>query len=137
MRQPLGTTQAWTMVLPADEKVFDVSPVISGPLASFGRVTGDKQTLYKYLNPHLLVVTTLSSTGGTVYAVASVTGSVVYSAAVDAQSEGGLEAIMEENWLVFRWKSEAGWRIASVEMYENRTSSAANTSVAPTMDVQS
>ena len=104
------TTQLWSM--PFAEGVTSVSPVEMDVIASYGRPLGNKSTLYKYLNPHLVVATTSSA----VYVVDSVTGSVAHTARVDGTS---LRAAMVENWLVYAWLSPRGWRLASVELYEH------------------
>lgn len=89
-------------------------------MASFGRVLGDKSTLYKYLNAHLSVVTTATQQAGTaqVYVLDTTTGATVFSAQVNGV---GIKSVMSENWLVYSWLEAVGWRVASVELYENRT----------------
>lgn len=87
-------------------------------VASFGRPLGDKSVLYKYLNPHLMVVTSYQASNqiGKVEVVDSISGDIAYSAEV--QSIGPIKAKMVENWLVFFWKEMDGWRVGSVELYE-------------------
>ena len=84
---------------------------------------GDKSTLYKYLNPHLVVVSSSNSVkgAGSVVVLDSLTGRAIYSASMDhVEASRGVAATMSENWLVFAWLEKgAGWRITSVEMYED------------------
>jgi hypothetical protein len=114
----LSTSEVWTTTFAPSEIVLSRDAVVYDNIASFGRVLGDKSTLYKYLDPHLEVITAQRASEGAagVYVVDTTDGRVVYSAEV--QSETGLKAKMVENWLVYAWLSDAGWRISSVELYE-------------------
>ncbi|EIW68579.1 hypothetical protein TREMEDRAFT_69081 [Tremella mesenterica DSM 1558] len=124
---PIPAAEIWSFNVPPDETLLEVRPLSPSPTASFGKVTGDKKTLYKYLNPHLLTVTTRSESGGAVYVVDSVTGKVIYSTKVESANGHGVESVILENWLVYRWKGKDGWRIGSVELYENVTDSKGET----------
>lgn len=107
-------------------------------VASFGRATGGKGVLYKYLNPHLEVVVTARTTerhhhyqkqqqrhdreeteDAKVQVVDTTTGAIVYAVQVSA-IRGQVRAAMVENWLVFAWLERDGWRLGSVEVYEER-----------------
>lgn len=117
--------QLWSRPFPAQE-VLDVSPLHPSPVASFGRALGDKAVLYKYLNPHLLVVSTVSPFSGTghIYVVDSTTGASVHDVDIPHVVGEHVRAAMVENWLVYAWlegptsAGAGGWRIASVELYE-------------------
>ncbi|KZO97517.1 DUF1620-domain-containing protein [Calocera viscosa TUFC12733] len=110
-----------------------------GPVASLGRVLGNKQTLYKYLNPHLVVALTeyLSPSDGQdwcgIHVVDEVSGAVVYEASVrkPVGRECGLSAVLADNWLVWHFWNDGdsgaavaggmrtkGWRVVVVELYE-------------------
>ncbi|WWD21911.1 hypothetical protein CI109_106399 [Kwoniella shandongensis] len=121
----------WSHPFREREIVLQNEPVIFEAIASFGRVLGDKSTLYKYLNPHLLVISTFTPPEkgvasqaaigtGRVYVIDSTTGEEIYSTEIDGVVErGGVQAQMVENWLVYSWLSEKGWRLGSVELYED------------------
>jgi hypothetical protein len=121
-----NTSPVWSSTFAPSESVLSVAPATAAPIASYGRVIGNKGTLYKYLNPHLSVVTTLTAANkqAHVYVVDTTTGSRVFSAEVENVDEKhGVKAAMVENWLVYAWleSTDAGvdqWRIASVELYE-------------------
>ena len=84
---------------------------------------GDKSALYKYLNPHLAVVTVANpiTKTGQVQVVDSISGKLVYSSLMrNVVAAKGVMAVMHDNWLVAAWLDEAGWRVSSVEIYENR-----------------
>ena len=120
----LNTAELWTKVFAQGATLLSVEPVAYRGVASFGRVLGDESTLYKYLNPHLSVVTTLTPSAGLahVYVLDTTTGHVVYSAEIgDVVVGKGLRAVMVENWLVYSWLESGGWRIASVELFEDRS----------------
>lgn len=118
--------QLWSRRFPAQE-VLSVQPLHPSPIASFGRALGDKSVLYKYYNPHLLVVASVSplSATGHVYVVDSTTGASVHEVSIPGVVGEHLRAAMVENWLVYAWLEAAagdnpgGWRIASVELYES------------------
>ncbi|KAK8846600.1 hypothetical protein IAR55_005686 [Kwoniella newhampshirensis] len=121
----------WSHPFHKRETVLQSEPVIFEAVASFGRVLGDKSTLYKYLNPHLLVLSTFtplekglaSKTAagtGRVYVIDSTNGDQIYSTEIEGVVErGGVKAQMVENWLVYAWLSQSGWKLGSVELYEN------------------
>jgi ER membrane protein complex subunit 1 len=99
------------------------------PPASHGRVLGDRSTLYKYENPHLVAVLTRSHvrdansayesdhhqphTRCTVYLMDSVKGTVLYSSIVPAgrellkgprsPSSCDVKMSLVENWLVYHY----------------------------------
>lgn len=102
-------------------------------MASLGKVLGNRTTLYKYLNPGVVVLLTArgptsgpSSSCG-VYAVDGVKGTILYSASVPPS--GGVcdvKAAFTENWLVYHYydadaagvDQAKGYRMVSVEFYE-------------------
>jgi hypothetical protein len=90
-----------------------------GPIASLGRVLGNRETLYKYLNPHL---TAIASSSG-IYLIDAVSGSLVWSAshAGEVAAGGCVMATVTENWLVYAFRDAdlpgAVTRVVSVELY--------------------
>ncbi|KAG8863325.1 hypothetical protein FRB96_008816 [Tulasnella sp. 330] len=122
----------WSTALGGQE-VHTIVKNIDSPLASFGKVLGDRSTLYKYINQHLLAVTTFaSSDSGTcgVYLVDAIKGAVIYSAHVSGggvkSRDCGLRATLVDNWLVYYHHEDAvkdagdakGHRLVTVELYE-------------------
>ncbi|KAG6829349.1 hypothetical protein H0H92_004715 [Tricholoma furcatifolium] len=127
----------WTLGLPPGETVTTMIPPLRGPVASLGKVLGDRTTLYKYLNPRLFVVLTAPAPktvhGKTcgLYLVDAVKGTVVYRVSLPALNGVGKEACdvkatLSENWLVYHyydpdWEGAGlskGWKMISVELYE-------------------
>ncbi len=118
------TFEIWSRSFRLGETVLSVDPVGFNSVASFGRVLGDKSTLYKYLNPHLSVVTTVTpaSRAAHVYILDTTTGAAVYAVELSDVVVGeGVKTAMVENWLVYAWLEVSGWRLASVELFEDRT----------------
>jgi hypothetical protein len=118
----LPTTLVWTKPFQLGD-IVSSSPATFGAISSFGRVTGDKSTLYKYLNPHLHIVAAITSSAGQgrISVLDVITGRTVYEAVVpDLVIQKGIIADMVENWLVYRWLDKSGWKIASVDLYEDR-----------------
>lgn len=123
----------WSHPFREDEMILESQPVTLDAIASFGRVLGDKSTLYKYLNPHLLILSTFSPSTkglnpvthkevglGRVYVLDTITGETVYATEIDGVvKRGGIHVAMVENWLVYTWLAEGGYRIGSVEIYED------------------
>lgn len=138
----------WTLSLPEGEDVQTIIPAAKGPVASIGKVLGNRTTLYKYLNPRLFVLLTAPHSAGPptsgsqdasekappkscgIYVVDSVKGTVVYRATLPAV-EGiscDVKATFAENWLVYHYYDDEfsghgttkGWRVVSVELYEGK-----------------
>jgi ER membrane protein complex subunit 1 len=125
--------QTWTLSVPNNELIGSVIRPTRGPIASLGKVLGDRSTLYKYLNPNLFAITTASKHSPnavcSVYLVDGSKGSIIYHASVTS-TKGAcrIEAELTENWLVYGYYDEdaagshqtKGHRIVSVEVYEGK-----------------
>lgn len=125
--------KTWTLSVPNDESIGSVIRPTRGPVASLGKVLGDRSTLYKYLNPNLFAVTTVSRPSPnpvcSVYLVDGSKGSIIYHASVTStKGTCRIEAELAENWLVYGYYDEdvagshqtKGHRIVSVEVYEGK-----------------
>ncbi|KAF5347996.1 hypothetical protein D9757_014689 [Collybiopsis confluens] len=133
----------WTLSLPDGQDVQSVIAPIRDPIASIGKVLGDRTTLYKYLNPHIVLVLTAPHSSSSsalhpdghvhahcgLYLVDSVKGSVVYK--VTLPTERGtcnVKATFTENWLVYHYYDgeyqgtgqTKGYKIVTVELYEGK-----------------
>ncbi|KAF9473948.1 DUF1620-domain-containing protein [Pholiota conissans] len=130
----------WSLTLPDGETVQALLPQAAhGPVASVGKVLGNRTTLYKYLNPRLFVALTAVPTRGVcgVYVADTAKGTVLYHAEVKATSSGkgagsgcDVKAMLVENWLVYHYYENevaggtvgdtVGYRMVSVEFYEGQ-----------------
>ena len=97
---------------PADgEHVISISPRPShDPVASIGKALGDRNVLYKYLNPNMLLITAsaIETSTASFYALDSASGVVVYSVShpgVDVSKP--IAATMSENWFAYSLFSES------------------------------
>ncbi|RDW62164.1 DUF1605-containing protein [Coleophoma cylindrospora] len=97
-------TAAWTFQ-PTGEKIINVvAKPAHDPVASIGRVLGDRTVLYKYLNPNTILVTAISETGSSLsmYLLDSVSGDILYSTShsgVDTKQP--IASILTENWFAY------------------------------------
>ncbi|KAG9004471.1 hypothetical protein FRB94_002342 [Tulasnella sp. JGI-2019a] len=123
-----GSYPTWSTAL-GHQDINSIVKNAENPLASYGKVLGDRSTLYKYINQHLMAVTTFASPEGTcgVYLVDAVKGAVIYSAQVTgATRDCGLRATLVDNWLVYYHHEDVvkgaegakGHRLVTVELYE-------------------
>ncbi|KAJ9115119.1 hypothetical protein QFC22_005449 [Naganishia vaughanmartiniae] len=119
----------WQLPLQAHERISHHAIQQGGPIASYGRVLGDRTTLYKYLNPHLIAYSTFLDDGSnqaSVNVIDSVSGSIVYQTLIENVDTGkGIPVVLAENWLVFTYtekspagKGGSGSRLVSVELFE-------------------
>lgn len=135
----------WQLPLASGEKIVDIVHATQDPVASQGKVLGDRSTLYKYLNPSLLVVLTRNEDTRTasVYAVDGVTGKVIYQSTLcsgnlllryEDDTNVNPTAVITENWLTVSYQVEVSaddpqakfkgphtqTRLLSTELYEPR-----------------
>lgn len=121
----------WSMSLSPNEAIQSIVPSKRGPIASVGKVLGNRTTLYKYLNPHLTALTTSSLTSSpptcAIYLVDAAKGTIVYHATLPSSAGVcDIKATITENWLVYHYFDEdfagvgqsKGHRVVSVEFYE-------------------
>jgi outer membrane protein assembly factor BamB len=105
---PNGTSSfestSWTFNPPQGQSIVDIaSRPPHDPVASIGRVLGDRRVKYKYLNPNTLVVAAVhdSSRTLTVYLLDTVSGQILSSSKYDGVDLAKpIECAMAENWFV-------------------------------------
>lgn len=101
--------KAWQLPLPAGEEIVSITRAIQDPVASQGKVLGDRRTLYKYLNPHLLLAITRNqqTRSSNAYLVDGVNGKILHQSILAEgnlalQGEDGVPlepiAVITENW---------------------------------------
>ncbi|EJT97127.1 DUF1620-domain-containing protein [Dacryopinax primogenitus] len=117
----IPTFRTYLTPSPKSELLELIRPPL-GPVASLGRVLGSKQTLYKYLNPHLILALTQYPTpaGET-------------RCGIHLVDQCDIRPVMVENWLVWQFWNDGdsgvsqgeqggmrtkGWRVVVVELYE-------------------
>jgi hypothetical protein len=126
----LVSSPTWTFVPPAGESITTIEGrPAHDPVASIGRVLGDRSVMYKYLNPHMIVISTVNPTAATasIYLIDSVSGSILHSAthaAVDVTQP--VVATVSENWVIYSYFSDEaaegtakGYHLVVLELYES------------------
>ncbi|KAJ9603267.1 hypothetical protein H2200_012045 [Cladophialophora chaetospira] len=92
---------------PGFKIVNAVSRAEHDPVASIGRVLGDRHVLYKYLNPNVALLLAKSDSNAlTIYLVDAVTGSILHTATHTGILPSSLTpAVLSENWLAYTFTS--------------------------------
>jgi len=110
-----------------------VSRPVHDPVASIGRVLGDRTVLYKYLNPNVVLVTAVSDESATAsfYLLDSVSGDILYSATHEGvDTTQPITSALTENWFAYSlWAdvlpttaalpASKGYQIVVSELYES------------------
>jgi hypothetical protein len=120
----------WEFVPPAGQKVIKaVSRPSHDPVASIGKVLGDRSVLYKYLNQNLVLVTAVNEQDHTAgfYLLDGVSGKVLYSvrrSGVDPTQP--IASAISENWFAYSFFGDAvdessakGYQLVVSELYES------------------
>jgi hypothetical protein len=123
----------WTLSLPPEEDIQSLVPSLRGPIASIGKVLGNRTTLYKYLNPRLFAMLTASRSISpptcAVYLIDSAKGSIIYRATLPSSAgHCDVKVSLTENWLIYHYfdgefdsfGQAKGYRMVSVELYEGK-----------------
>lgn len=103
-------TLAWQFTPAPGETVMTVTARPShDPVASIGKALGDRNVLYKYLNPNVILITALGTEASTAtfYVLDSASGAVIHSvthAGVDTNLP--IASTISENWFVYSLFSE-------------------------------
>ncbi|KAN0065514.1 hypothetical protein ACQY0O_001351 [Thecaphora frezii] len=116
----------WSLPLPEGEAIVSRIAQRKEHVASLGRVLGDRSTLYKYLNPHAELVTTVAPATGSahIYLLDTITGSILFEATLpEVELSRGVQASFVENWIVYTYAVRTPneglqTRMVSVELYE-------------------
>ncbi|KAJ1562334.1 hypothetical protein HK096_011246 [Nowakowskiella sp. JEL0078] len=104
------TKQTWSFHLAESEEIAAITSKTREDITpSIGRVLGNRQVLYKYLNPHLLAISAVASTATSshlsFYLLDTVTGALLYHAMhpgagyITSNSDVGI--LVSENWVVY------------------------------------
>ena len=103
-------SRAWSFVAPEGYGISAVkSRPESDPVASRGRALGDRNVLYKFLSPNLVLVVCLNPTSSSakVFLLDSINGQVLYTTehtAIDASAK--VSATFSENWFIYSLSSD-------------------------------
>ncbi|KAH1004284.1 hypothetical protein HUJ04_004063 [Dendroctonus ponderosae] len=128
-REALKLTTTWEVDL-APSRILSVSAKPANErVHSQGKVLFDRSVYYKYVNPNLLAVATVSAdqihrSVVSVYLIDGVSGLVLHSTA-HKKAKGPVHLIHSENWLVYTYFNERFRRMEmeAIELYEGHLQS--------------
>lgn len=126
-RGSLKVLPLWEFKLPQGESSLTVSkPEANEKVASLGRALGNRNVLYKYLNPHMFALITRNAEKGSmkVRIMDSIKGSILYETVhenVDTETNE-VHVIQSENWFVYHfWSNDVkprGYQTVVLELFE-------------------
>lgn len=126
---PKEASNLWHFAPQPGEKILSlVSRPVNDPVASIGKVLGDRNVLYKYLNPNLaLLVTSHEATkSASVYVLDAVSGAVIFSNThKDVDLSAPIASTLSENWFAYSFTAESstdspkGHQLVSGELFES------------------
>ncbi|KAF1957881.1 DUF1620-domain-containing protein [Byssothecium circinans] len=123
------TEVAWAFVAAPGERIvsYTARPV-KDPVASIGKVLGDRRVLYKYLNPNLVLVTAVadSSRKASIYLLDSASGQVLHSVShYNVDVSRPIPSTISENWFTYSLTIDStssttrGYHLVVSELYES------------------
>ena len=108
----LGTTHTriWEFRPPPGFRLVDASArPANDPVASIGKVLGNRSVLYKYLSPNLALLTAVSNTALAMYLLDAVSGQVLYTTThTGVDPSLPTSSAITENWFVYSFFGDAG-----------------------------
>ncbi|KAK4502963.1 hypothetical protein PRZ48_006390 [Zasmidium cellare] len=119
----------WRFLPGTGERILSLVPrPVNDPVASIGKVLGDRRVLYKYLSPNLALLATANDLTQTVsfYVLDTVSGATLHAdthSGVDLQAP--IPSTLSENWFAYSYTSEAsddapkGHYLVVGEMFES------------------
>jgi hypothetical protein len=120
----------WSFTPPTEEKIASyVARPVKDPVASIGKVLGDRRVLYKYLNPNLVLVTAVadSARSASIYLLDSASGQVLHTMSHnDVDTTRSIPATISENWFAYALTIDAasgassrGYQLVVSDLYES------------------
>ncbi|KAF2843076.1 DUF1620-domain-containing protein [Patellaria atrata CBS 101060] len=124
-------TPIWKFLPAIGEHIINiVSRPVDDPVASIGKVLGDRSVLYKYLNPNIALVTAINqgARSTSVYILDTISGNVIFSnthEGIDTSQD--IAAAISENWFTYSYTidtashipSSRGFALVVGELYES------------------
>jgi hypothetical protein len=125
-----GSGALWTFTPPPGERIvsYNARPV-TDPVASIGKVLGDRRVLYKYLNPNLVLVIAVADSNrrASVYLLDSASGQLLNTVAhygIDVSRP--IPATVSENWFSYSMTLDSnssttarGYQLVVSELFES------------------
>lgn len=123
-----SSTPVWEFVPPKGQSLIDIT-VRPGhdPVASIGKVLGNRSVLYKYLNPNIALVTAISASSVSFYLLDGISGQVLHTvthSGVDTSQP--ITSALSENWFAYSLGVDVadtagskGYQLVVSELYES------------------
>ncbi|CAH1996992.1 unnamed protein product [Acanthoscelides obtectus] len=128
-KDKLKMTPSWELQLQPAKLVAVKTKHPNERVHSQGRVLPDRSVYYKYVNPNLIAVATVSDDPVhkhvlSVYLIDGVTGLILYATS-HKRSRGPIHLVHSENWIVYSYFNERFRRteFAAAELYEGHVQS--------------
>ncbi|KAL4788717.1 hypothetical protein BJX76DRAFT_344816 [Aspergillus varians] len=123
-----SNTPVWVFQPAPGEKIIRATARPShDPVASIGKVLGDRSVLYKYLTPNAALVTAVGKSSATIYLLDAVTGKILHTSThkgVDTAQP--IASTISENWFAYSFYAEGpepsdprGYQLVISELYES------------------
>ena len=121
-------TLVWEFVPPQGQKIVRAtSRPAHDPVASIGKVLGDRSVLYKYLNPNLALITAVGQNTASFYLLDGISGAVLHaSTQTNVDTTQPIASAISENWFSYSfWGDNAepsdakGYQLVISELYES------------------
>jgi hypothetical protein len=136
-----GTLKGFLENRPTSEPVWSFKPAtgeriisftarpVKDPVASIGKVLGDRRVLYKYLNPNLVLVTAVvdAARSASIYLLDSASGQLLHTMSHDdVDTSRRIPATLSENWFTYALTidsasgaSSRGHQLVVYDLYES------------------
>nr|POF22202.1 er membrane protein complex subunit 1 [Quercus suber] len=107
----LGSNVAWHFAPTHGQRIISLVPrPVNDPVASIGKVLGDRRVLYKFLSPNVALLATAEDATklATFYVLDTVSGGLLYSsshAGVDFSAP--IATLMSENWFAYSFTADS------------------------------
>ncbi|CAO2652160.1 Nn.00g004430.m01.CDS01 [Neocucurbitaria sp. VM-36] len=120
----------WSFNPPVGERIVSYTArPIRDPVASIGRVLGDRRVLYKYLNPNLVLVIAVVDSAHTasIYLLDSASGQLLHTMSHDnVDTSRPISSTISENWFTYSLTVAAsssalsrGYQLVVSDLYES------------------
>ncbi|KAL3457194.1 hypothetical protein BJX64DRAFT_280788 [Aspergillus heterothallicus] len=112
---------------PGEKIIYATARPAHDPVASIGKVLGNRSVLYKYLTPNAALVTAVGESSATFYLLDAVTGQVLHTSRHEGvDTAQPIASTISENWFAYSFYAEGpepsdsrGYQLVVSEMYES------------------
>lgn len=120
----------WSFTPPNGERIVNYATrPLKDPVASIGKVLGDRKVLYKYLNPNLVLVTAVHDSARTasLYLLDSASGQLLHTISHDdVDTSRPIPSTISENWFTYSFTTDSasgpparGYQLVVADLYES------------------